>query len=316
MNIFKSKNQQDKRVVDFIYSFILRSKKSEIYKRKYRNLIRHIENFEQKTGILLYLNNLTESQAEEFMYYLKSVGRLKGKTKGTGLMINSVRVIKQNLDAVLRRAKSDGYSINADFLEVNVDGEDCNAIYLTADELKKINSVKLSKEMAAVRDMFLIGCFTALRFSDYSKLTTENIINEKIYVKTRKTGTKVIIPLHPIISEILKRNNGNFPKIKSEQAYNTALKRICKKAGINSEVLYERTIGLKVVRKRIKKYKLVSSHTARRSAATNMYLSGIPAARIMLITGHTTEQSFFKYIRIAKEENAKTLAESTFFLNI
>jgi len=77
--------------------------------------------------------------------------------------------------------------------------------------------------------------------------------------------------------------------------------------------LYERTIGLKVVRKRMKKYELVSSHTARRSAATNMYLSGIPTARIMLLTGHTTEQSFFRYIRIEKEENANILAESIFF---
>jgi integrase len=78
-------------------------------------------------------------------------------------------------------------------------------------------------------------------------------------------------------------------------------------------VLYERTDGTKVVRKRMKKYALVSSHTARRSGATNMYLAGIPVARIMLLTGHKTEQAFFKYIPIGKQENAKTLLEHNFF---
>ena len=58
---------------------------------------------------------------------------------------------------------------------------------------------------------------------------------------------------------------------------------------------------------------LVISHTARRSGATNMYLAGIPTFRIMLLTGHTTEESFFKYIRIGKEENANVLSEYPFF---
>lgn len=45
----------------------------------------------------------------------------------------------------------------------------------------------------------------------------------------------------------------------------------------------------------------------------NMYLAGIPTAKIMLFTGHQTEDSFFKYIRIGKQENAKELAEHPFF---
>lgn len=64
---------------------------------------------------------------------------------------------------------------------------------------------------------------------------------------------------------------------------------------------------------RVKRYALVGSHTARRSFATNLYLSGISAGRIMLLTGHKTEEAFFRYIRINKEENAKILSEHAFF---
>lgn len=57
----------------------------------------------------------------------------------------------------------------------------------------------------------------------------------------------------------------------------------------------------------------VSSHTARRTFATNAYLAGILPARIMLITGHKTEQAFFRYIRIDKVRNAQELAQMDFF---
>ena len=113
--------------------------------------------------------------------------------------------------------------------------------------------------------------------------------------------------------EILKRNSKCFPKISSQQAFSKIIKIICKNAGINELVLWERTVGKKVVRKTYQKWQLVSSHTARRTGATNMYLSGIPTARIMLLTGYKTEQSFFKYIRIEKKENAEILSNHYFF---
>ena len=58
---------------------------------------------------------------------------------------------------------------------------------------------------------------------------------------------------------------------------------------------------------RIEKWEAVSSHTARRSAATNMFKAGIPSISIMKITGHKTETQFMKYIKVSKEENADGL---------
>ncbi len=59
----------------------------------------------------------------------------------------------------------------------------------------------------------------------------------------------------------------------------------------------------------VEKWKLVSSHTARRSFATNLYKSNFPAISIMKITGHKTEKAFLKYIKVTPEEHAKLLAE-------
>ena len=160
----------------------------------------------------------------------------------------------------------------------------------------------------------MIGCCTGLRYSDYSKLGAENIIGNTIMLKTRKTGEKVVIPIHWIIDDIIRRNSNSFPPhVTSQQNFNKIIKRVCRHAKINKPILVERTEGFKVMRKRVQKCKLVSSHTARRSFATNMYLSGVLPAKIMLLTGHKTEQSFFQYIRISKEENAAELHSHPFF---
>jgi len=57
----------------------------------------------------------------------------------------------------------------------------------------------------------------------------------------------------------------------------------------------------------IKLCELIASHTERRSFATNYYLQGFPTIDLMKITGHTTERSFLKYIRISKLDTAKRL---------
>ncbi|MDR0692346.1 MAG: site-specific integrase [Prevotellaceae bacterium] len=58
---------------------------------------------------------------------------------------------------------------------------------------------------------------------------------------------------------------------------------------------------------------LVFFNEARRSGCTNMYLAGIDIYTIMGFSGHTTEKSFRKYIKIKQEENAQRFVEHPFF---
>jgi len=294
-------------LTDFIYAFVARSKKQVAYKRCYRNLARHLEAFHHATGLSISTDSFSEGTTEELIEYLK----------GVGLMLSSIDSILGKLAASLRRASKRGYSVDFGFENIHVEYEDPCTVYLTVPELEKINSLKgLSKEAQAVRDRFLVGCFTALRISDFKRLTVENNFSSDgrlIHIKTQKTGESVIIPVHHIIREILVRNDDVLPKMPSQQAFGKTIKRICRKAGICDSILWERTVGKKIVCKKLKKYEMVSSHTARRSGATNMYLAGIPTARIMLLTGHKTEQAFFRYIRISKSENAESLIHYDFF---
>jgi len=83
--------------------------------------------------------------------------------------------------------------------------------------------------------------------------------------------------------------------------------------GLNDLVTYSFTKGGKLVTVTREKWELISSHTARRSAATNMYLTGrMKTFEIMKLTGHKTEQNFFRYIRLTSEDTARSISGDSF----
>ena len=91
------------------------------------------------------------------------------------------------------------------------------------------------------------------------------------------------------------------------------LKEIGQIVGIDSqEILVKSKAGKRVTIKE-PKYQLISTHTARRSFATNAYKAGLPTVAIMKITGHTIERQFLKYIKVSKEESAVLIANNAFF---
>jgi integrase len=231
-------------------------------------------------------------------------------------MQNTVRGMIERLHAMLQKAVNYGYPVNNTFREIMIPEEEVGMVFLDMTEITRIYYYdKLTKFQTAVKDLFIVGCLTGLRHSDYSMLTEANFINHgtQIRVKTRKTGAVVQLPVHPFVREIFEKYGRQMPKASCIQYFNLSLKKICRKIGINTPVNYERTVGLQVVRKICEKWQMIGSHTARRSFATNTFLAGIPAYRIMLITGHRSEKSFFKYVRITREENALALSGHRFF---
>jgi len=187
--------------------------------------------------------------------------------------------------------------------------EESEAVYLNDDELNKIFLKDFSDKphLERVRDLFLIGAYTGCRFGDFTIITPDKIKNNMISIEQEKTGNKVVIPLHPIVKFILKKYDGALPPAIKNQPFNRAIKEVCEIAEIND--IETKNITKGGIRKTImeKKCKLVSSHTARRSFATNLYKSGFPAISIMKITGHKSEKSFLKYIKVTPEEHAVLL---------
>lgn len=293
---------------EFIYQYINKNNRPVSYKRAYLNLVSHLNKFCKLYDVSFpYTNSVDMEFCEGFLNYLKT---------DVGLMQNTARGMIEKLSSILRKAVLHGYPINNTFSEIKIQKEESNPIYLDQTEIVRLYYFNgLTKFQENIRDLFIIGCCTGLRYSDYSRLSDNNFVNygTQIQIKTKKTSAIVQLPIHRFVREIYEKYGNKMPKSHSIQYFDRYIKLICKKAGFTDNILWERTVGNNIVRKTLKRYELISSHTARRSFATNAFLSGIPPYRIMLITGHKSEKSFFRYIRITREENALSLSSHKFF---
>jgi integrase len=213
-------------------------------------------------------------------------------------------------------------SKNYDAKDFVVLKEDIDEIYLTNEELMKMYHLDLeamSEKYCLARDLFLIGAYTGLRVSDYTKLSEKNIDehNGKQFFKViaRKTGNEIIIPIAQIVHDIIDRNGG-LPKTMPDQKLNQLIKEVGESAGIDETIIQTKTIGGKKVESKFMKFDLIQSHTARRSFCTNAYLGGLDTLSIMAVSGHKTESNFLKYIKVTKQEQADRIAEHPYFKSL
>lgn len=233
-------------------------------------------------------------------------------TSTKGFATNNVGKYLQTLKVFLNDASARGISVKQDYRsrKFKVVKEDADNIYLSEPELRLLQDLDLSKteRLERVRDLFLVGCYTGLRFSDLTNLRPEYIKNGLIRIEQQKTADKVVIPCHEVVTTMLQKYGGALPRSISNQKMNDYLKEVCQLAGINSKESKAQTKGGKRITKSFEKWQMVSTHTARRSFATNMYILGIPAMTIMQITGHRTEKAFMRYIKLDREQHAKVMA--------
>lgn len=236
-------------------------------------------------------------------------------SKELGYSANTVGKHIKNLKVFMNEANQRGVSNNLEFLKkgFKVPKEDIDNIYLTEDELLTIYNLDLSKNerLDQARDLFIVGCYTGLRFSDFSQLKRENIRNGMISLRTQKTGELVAVPVHPIVEDIMTKYKEKFfnslPPSFSNQVMNGYLKTLGEMAGLDETFIIKKTVGGKKVELTFKKYEIITTHTARRSFATNLFLQEFPAISIMKITGHRSEKNFMNYIKMTPHQNAEKL---------
>ncbi len=196
-------------------------------------------------------------------FYHKLLKYLNDKNFAT----NHVGSIVKYLKVLMNNALKDGMHDNRKFEDSGFTkpSETVDSIYLTDGELLTIYDLDLTDKngLDRVRDLFLIGCYTGLRFSDFSRLVPENFFAEGrlLKVTTQKTNTAVFIPLNPIVMAIVNKYGGLLPKSITNQQTNQHLKEIGKLADLTEQVEVRRTKGGKQQTKYVEKWELVTTHT-------------------------------------------------------
>ncbi len=285
-----------------------RSKKAikESGSRGYNTTFEHLKAFSETKKVPLNFDSITLDFYNAFTTYLAE--------KPRSLSLNTIGSHIQRIKAVMSEAVEQKLTKNMDFRSksfVKV-SEDADNIYLNYTELNEMEGLDLSDDLRLdrVRDLFLIGAYTGLRFSDFSVLKPENIADGFISIAQVKTGSPVVIPVHKVVKRILEKYNGGVPAAISNVKMNLYLKEVGKKMESLKVIESKRmTKGGSSVFTQKLKWEMLSSHTARRSFATNQYKDGVQSLTIMAITGHRSEGSFRRYLKITPNEHAVKLKQ-------
>ena len=272
--------------------------------------------------------DINERLIDEFVLYMENYGYMK-KTINKNLAVFS---------AMLNTAFKEGFrfktSVLDHFPKLHVTREDkVVEIYLTEEELQALYEMPLSGKEDKARDVILVGCYTSQRFSDYSRITERNIsFHDGVGIITltqQKTGTEVSIPilndnlirifekydynlpyihnndLNEIIKVVLKKLSESVPSLRQEMA--TKITLISQRMEEQNRVAFKRNEYGDIL---VPRYRLATTHTARRTGITLMYLSKmLDSHEMMSISGHKTESVFNDYIKISGIELATSIAK-------
>lgn len=278
---------------------------------KYRTTLQRVVDFEKHAETRLRLNDIDLNFHKSFLSYLVNEWMYNGTTNE-----KHIHIIK----SVCKEAKLKGLEVSTEVesKHFTVSREKTYDTYLTETEIERIFNLKIKDDnLDHVRNWIVIGVWTGLRVSDLKRLSEVNLKEKTIEITTLKTGADAIIPIHPQVKKILEKYDNHFPPPITEQFFNKKMKDIGKLAKINQiikgKIPHKVTLpnGEEVYRDKIgdyKKYKLLSSHTCRRSFATNLY-GKISNRTIMAITTHRSEAQFEKYLKQSQMEHVEALTD-------
>ena len=310
---------------DFAQTFIQsavqnQSKKANTIK-DYNCKLKFIEQFAKDKKVSLEFNDIDQLFYDRLINYIYT-----DKKHSINYAGSIIKVLKTFLSA----ATIQGKNTNLAYKQFTKPVQEVDSIYLTKFELEAMYRLDLSgnKKFELIRDLFIVGAFTGLRFSDFTQIRNEYLktitdddgatVQVISIPATVKTEEPVVIPVHPYVKAILEKHKDQKGDTNyNTENFNTRMNKALKKIGAKAKIKDMATITTSKAGKKVeiheKKCKLISTHTARRSFATNAFKDGISSVSIMKITGHKTERAFLRYIKVTKEENAILMAKNPFF---
>lgn len=235
----------------------------------------------------------------------------------SGITLNSISYEIVMLKSFLKSTYKSGLHNNQIFEndDFKIYKEEVNYEFLTDNELERLYNFKYeSEKLRRVCDLFIIEAYTGLRYSDLHLLNESNITKDGLFqVIQEKTDDFVYLPIHWRVFEIMDKYGGKPPQGYDKRNMNKYIKEMCEVAGINDKIHTKKTRGGVLIKKVQYKWELISTHTARRSFATNLHLQGVDLLTISKLLGHRKIETTLKYICVRAKEVAVKMKDHSYF---
>jgi integrase len=179
-------------------------------------------------------------------------------------------------------------------------------IYLTQEEIERFALVDCigREDLKRERDRFMVSYYLILRYGDSIRIRRDRFFDRDgvTYYRNeaQKTGTVSYVPVKPRALEILTRYGYDLSGDTNQEA-NRKLKQLGALAGINSNVDGK------------PKWQRITTHTARRSAATNLMLAGVELNQIAQLGGWKSEKELRRYLKASGLDLARQVSMNGFF---
>lgn len=294
---------------EFIRTYLNDEKHKESTLQKYNTTFIHLKNYAKEKGKELTYDSIDWHFRNAFLKYLYASPR--NMSTNTTVKILSIVKLFLKESHKLKYHTNEIYK-DKDFGEKLVKTK--NKVRLSLEELDALLSLDLSsnERLEKVRDLFIVGAFTGLRFSDWHKIGREQLFTsggiEMIRVMAEKTRKYTAIPLFPELKQVLEKYNYNLPAI-SSQKFNDYIKEVAQIAFADTTFLRIYSEGGQIKDETIQKWEAVSSHAARRSFVSNFLQLQISPMLIMSVTGHSTEKQLYAYADIEADELVATFSK-------
>jgi integrase len=248
----------------------------------------------------------------------------------------------KNMKTMLYAARDLHLTTRDDFMskQWSADREDVDNVYIPEERLKELYAFDMSdykamkaraerfskdeeekktvvpalqrdlyrKKLSEARDIFVMGCLTGQRISDYKRINKdmiETIQGDRkfLHIVQVKTDKDVYVPYNYMMGEILDKYDGVLPKI-YEQHLNDRIKVVGLLLGWTEPAGLTERRGLLEYASKKRFCDALATHTARRTFATNAYKAGVPLSAIMAVTGHASEDMLRRYLKLNTKERA------------
>lgn len=278
---------------------------STINRYKYNETL--LKEFQKEKKIVLHFNKINDSFYNSYLNYCVTVKK------------HSANTLRRNiglLKTFLNWALENNYTYNSEFKKFKSPrAQVTDEVALTLKQVKELYDHDFSKQkkLERVRDMFVFGCATGMRISNYSKVKKNDIEGGYIKVVDKKNNDKQLkIPLNDFSISILEKYDYNLPSV-STQKFNVYIKEVFEKMELTHTIKKITRIGNKVIETDVPFKDRISSHTARRSFITIMKNKKIPDKVIMEFTGHRSLEVFNKYYK-PNDDDKKSFMENVWKL--
>lgn len=204
-------------------------------------------------------------------------------------------------------------------IKINDRANDIDVIYLSLKEVEMlVDATMPNAKLQRVKDVFLFGCNTGMRYMDMKKLRKDDIKDRiaSFYITKSHNTVKHILPLSNLALDIFEKYNNVGGELAlpspSNQKMNNYIKQVVEIAGINEILSIKRKMGNgKDFIEQFKKFELITCHSSRKTFVSSAIKNGMAESMVKQLTGHSKKsRAFHAYVGTSIQDKIEAIEKA------